>query len=272
MRRRIIGALGVLGVCGLVGVGAGASGLFQQTAVLKDLSIQEKEANSSFFDAVWDGNVWLPGGQKVFKAAAPDVKVAIVRSVGTLLKTYTRSPLFRDRYAETWDASRPRPAERAKTMDDINKESDESIKKMEESIKTMPPDMQKQMAEMVKQMKAQQEEMRKNTEMRSTMDSLAKQQEAKNAERHQEALKEYEINHPKDPDAMIAKRLKDFLALSADVNFDAKLVKNGSLMRFENPAYENKPSEWKLCYRAGKEATAAARTFAQDWLKELGAK
>ena len=38
----------------------------------------------------------------------------------------------------------------------------------------------------------------------------------------------------------------------------------------ENPAYERKPGQWKMCYRAGKEATAAARAAVQAWLKELG--
>ena len=39
---------------------------------------------------------------------------------------------------------------------------------------------------------------------------------------------------------------------------------------FENAAYEQKPSQWKMCFRAGKEATGAARATAQAWLKELG--
>jgi flagellar biosynthesis GTPase FlhF len=273
MRRRIIGALGVLGLCAGLGVVLAATGLLEQAgAVLKELSVRESEAHESFFDAVWDGNVWLPGGQKVFKAAAPEGKAALVKGVGLALKAYTRTPVFRQRYAEAWDSNQPRPAERPKSAADINKESDDSIKQMEESIKTMPPDMQKQMAEMVKQMKAQQEAMRKDTKTQGMLDSMAKQQEAENARRHEAALKEYALKHPKDPDAMIAARLKDFLALSADVNFDAKLVKSGGLMRFENEAFESKPPEWKLCYRAGKEATAAARTFAQEWLKELGAK
>jgi hypothetical protein len=40
-------------------------------------------------------------------------------------------------------------------------------------------------------------------------------------------------------------------------------------MVFVNNDYERKPPEWKLCFRAGKEATAAARVFASDWLAEL---
>lgn len=38
----------------------------------------------------------------------------------------------------------------------------------------------------------------------------------------------------------------------------------------KNESYESKPSEWKLCYRAGKEPVAAARVAVGAWLKELG--
>jgi hypothetical protein len=40
-------------------------------------------------------------------------------------------------------------------------------------------------------------------------------------------------------------------------------------MVFANAEYENKPGEWKLAFRAGKEATETSRTFANDWLKSL---
>ncbi len=273
MRRRIIGAVSVLSVLVALGSVLSAGGRLQQAGtVLKDLSVRESEASDAFFDLIWDGNAWIPGGQTVFKAAPANGKVAIVTGLGTLLKAYTQSPVFRKRYTESWDANKPKPADPPKSGADVNQEMDNSIKEMEENIKTMPPDMQKQMAEAVKQMKAQQEAMRQNKQMQEMLDSSARQQAVEDARRHQEALKEYEINHPKDPNAMVARRLKEFLDVSADVNYDAKLVKGGSLMRFENPNYESKPAEWKMCYRAGKEATAAARAFAQQWLKELGAK
>ncbi len=273
MRRRTIGAFWALFVCLLLGAALSAAGLLPQAdTLLKELSIRESEAQDSFFNMVWDSAGWIPGGQKVFKAAAPDKKVAIVRGLGALLKAYTRTAAFRTRYAESWDANTPEPPKPSMSAAQVNKESDDSIKEMEESIKKMPPDMQKQMAEVVKQMKAQRDAMRNDKEVQEMLDSTAKQAVVENARRHQEELKEYEINHPKNPDAMIAKRLKEFLEVSVDVRYDAKLVKRGDLMRFESQALEEKPMEWKFCFRAGKEATDAARAFAQEWLKELGGK
>jgi hypothetical protein len=53
------------------------------------------------------------------------------------------------------------------------------------------------------------------------------------------------------------------------IDYAAKLVKKEKVMVFENPVYEKKDDKWKKGYRAGKEATEAARAFAQAWLKEL---
>jgi len=39
---------------------------------------------------------------------------------------------------------------------------------------------------------------------------------------------------------------------------------------FNDPAYEAKPEAWKACYRAGRQATEAARAYAKAWLAELG--
>lgn len=73
----------------------------------------------------------------------------------------------------------------------------------------------------------------------------------------------------KDPNVQLKKRLEAFLATTADVDFAAKTVDRGGMKFFENAEYESKPSEWKMCYRAGKETTEALRAFAQGWLDEL---
>ena len=52
---------------------------------------------------------------------------------------------------------------------------------------------------------------------------------------------------------MIAKRLREFLAVSADVDFAAKVTSRNEKMIFENPAYERKPG-------SGRCATALGRT------------
>ena len=72
---------------------------------------------------------------------------------------------------------------------------------------------------------------------------------------------------PADPNKLIKQRLQEFLDLSASVDFDAKLT--GMSRTFENPDYEAKGNDWKMCFRAGKAVVQAAREEAQAWLKEL---
>jgi hypothetical protein len=69
----------------------------------------------------------------------------------------------------------------------------------------------------------------------------------------------------------VANRLRHFLDVSKDVAYDAQLVVKDRAKVFADPALEAKPKEWKMCFRAGKPATDAARAFAQKWLNELQA-
>lgn len=74
-----------------------------------------------------------------------------------------------------------------------------------------------------------------------------------------------EKRFPAKAEDLIKQRLEKFLAVSATVDFNAKL--NGSM--FANPEYEAKSGEWKAIYRAGKPVVDAAREEAKAWLKEL---
>lgn len=95
------------------------------------------------------------------------------------------------------------------------------------------------------------------------------------AEQGQAAYKQevanWEKEYPVDPKPFIVKRLREFLALSATVDFTAKVSKSrDGMMRFDNAAYESRDGRWKYMYRAGKPAVDAARVAAQEWLKTLG--
>ena len=64
--------------------------------------------------------------------------------------------------------------------------------------------------------------------------------------------------------------LRNFLAVSADVDFNAQLVRSaGGKMTFANPDYESKPAAWKALFRSGRETATALRAAAQQWLGEL---
>jgi hypothetical protein len=84
-------------------------------------------------------------------------------------------------------------------------------------------------------------------------------------------MKELEAVWPADHRQLIANRLRHFLDISKDVAYDAKLIDRDGKKVFADPALEARPKEWKMCFRAGKPATDAARAFAQKWLNDLAA-
>lgn len=89
-------------------------------------------------------------------------------------------------------------------------------------------------------------------------------------EQYNEQLAQWKQDYPATGREMVKRRLNEFLRESADVDFDAKLVRRGGKMRFVNQTYEDEKSgEWKICYRAGRPAVEKARAFSKQWLAEL---
>jgi hypothetical protein len=82
-------------------------------------------------------------------------------------------------------------------------------------------------------------------------------------------MKELEKEFPANPKDLIKRRLQEFLTFTATIDFDAKLVESGGRKRFADPKLEAKDGTWKRCFRSGRETISAARTYAQQWLKEL---
>jgi hypothetical protein len=84
---------------------------------------------------------------------------------------------------------------------------------------------------------------------------------------YQQRLAQYKANA--DPNAVIKKRLWEFIALAERVDFTAKTVSTGYRVEFVRPDYRAQSNEWKLLYRIGQEPVMAARDIARAWLTEL---
>ena len=106
---------------------------------------------------------------------------------------------------------------------------------------------------------------------RAELDKVLRQQRSQQVLARERAMKELDAVWPPDARTLIAGRLRHFLEVSKDVAYSAPLTEQGGKRVFVDPALEAKPREWKLCFRAGKPATDAARSFAQKWLSDLEA-
>ena len=86
---------------------------------------------------------------------------------------------------------------------------------------------------------------------------------------YKEDLKRWEAEYPANFNELLKRKLKEFLQLTSDIDYDAKLTQRWNKMVFSDPALEAKDPFWKACFRSGKTTVDAARTYAQQWLSEL---
>jgi hypothetical protein len=246
--------------------------------LLGELGFTEQAARERIFYAFVDGSVSPSGKVAVFKGADPGKKVLFVQTVTSFAKTFAQTDQFRKMYADYREANKPGAASASETqgydemMSAQAKEFEKSLAAMKEVMKSLPPDQQKEMQKTIEEMREQMAAQAKDPEMKAVYEQGTKAQAAADAEDLKRRMKEWEAEFPANPDQLIASRLREFLAETKDIDYGAKLVARSGRQYFANEAYEEKSPEWKMCFRAGKEATGAARAFAAEWLKELQAK
>ncbi len=196
-----------------------------------------------------------------------------MRSGLAWIKSYVSSAEFKAAYAAAARAEKPEaPAPRPSADDQTNRmkaDMEKSIAEMKKNMGAMDAEMKKVMEASIQAMRAQMKRMEEDPQQKQLMRQMAEMSAAEDKQGHEEKLKEWERRYPADPRSLIKSRIREFLAVSAGVDFAAKLLPRGDKMVFANDDYEQKPAEWKLCFRAGKEATGAARAFAAGWLAEL---
>ena len=246
-----------------------------QSDAITRLGSNTAEANETVFSAFSGGTVYMSGTAEVFKTANEQARVALVTGVINFARTYTTSADFAKRWGVFRENQKPSPPQAGPTsmsaiQEQQKKAYEEAIKNMEETAKKMPQ-MKATFDAQIKAMREQIAALSKtDPAANAQMDAILKEGAANAQAQHKLAVAEWEKKYPVDPKPFIAQRLREFLAMSATVDYTAKLVKKDGKMRFENPEYERKDSQWKYMYRAGKPAVDAARALAQDWLKTLG--
>ncbi|MGI5860449.1 MAG: hypothetical protein ACOX6T_00160 [Myxococcales bacterium] len=233
--------------------------------VLSEHQIERRHIEESLFSFVVHRTTWIPSVPDSLKALPASKRPEVVRALGQLAKAYFSSEAFQKRYAEARQAAQPQkpaPPKPGKVLAaEVKAELERNLAGTEDQIKLLPPDQQATVRQALAEMRA----------VVPTDPVLLEQAEQA---RYQDELRRYEEARarqpPEDPRKAVKAGLERFLELCDGVDFKAKLVgEEGSPRRFERGDYESKPNEWKACFRAGKEATEAARAFAREWLKTL---
>lgn len=250
---------------------------------LTTLGVRPNEAKVTLFEVLSTGRLYQEAAKTAFlKAATAEVRVAMINGALTWAKEYTESPEFEKRYATTRRDAEPRlPGRRTwSAEEEISRRQAFLEQRIATEKKRLDePPSPRQTPEQQQARRKSTEERIKNMETDRTryIDAVARAEMRRPFEAEEKDVKQaharWEEDYPADVRVAIAKRLRQFLALSATVDFGAKLVpcKNSWQHHscFADPTYEKKPEEWKRCYRAGKQPVEAARAFATNWLSAL---
>ena len=258
---------------GLLAVTAAGVGLLWAADLPRELNVDNAQAKQQVLSGLNRGSVFVGPARNTLKAAVPAQRAQLVEGALAWAKAYTETPEFAAAYAAAREQSKPAaPAAKGSVDDELKQQRAEQQKQIEEMKKTaasMPAEQRKAMEEAIKSVIAATEQMQNDPQMQQIQRQGIEAGRTADQQQYEAALKNWEKDYPGDPRVLIARRLREFLDVSGDVNFEAKLAPNDDRHRFAEPQYEQKSSAWKLCYRAGREAVGAARTFATAWLGEL---
>jgi len=244
--------------------------------LLQQFNIKDDAAKQSVFYAVSGPSFYIPN-VKVLKALTVNDRVTMIESIGKNIKEYVTSKEFIENYNQLREDRKPTPPDEPKYSAQLKEEQrtslENSIAETEKSKSQMAKDQQAMFDDILKMYKQQLAEIDdpEKTMFKPEMDEYIKQGYDMQMADYKNKVSEWENEYPvNNPEPMIKNWINTFLDKSSDVNFDAKLEKDKyGKMKFVDQKYESKDSQWKLYYRAGKESVTAARTFAQNWSKEL---
>ncbi|MGH9219429.1 MAG: hypothetical protein ACRD1W_09000 [Vicinamibacterales bacterium] len=238
------------------------------------LGITEGRAKEAVFDSFITDTLSVAGDSKAFTAASSGARVALVNFALSLARTFAESDDFKRRYADHREANGPDPLPAEPSVDEILAKQragfQAQVEQMRKLFDQITPEQRATLEEGWKDMRAQLTDMETGPR-RAEFETALREQRAMRVRAREVAMQQLDAVWPADHRVLVADRLRHFLEVSSDIAYEAKLVDRDGKKMFADPAVEAKPKEWKMCFRAGKPATDAARTFAQKWLNELAA-
>jgi len=247
----------------------------------KQLGLTSTDANININVSVGSG-VLQYAGAKYAKNIAIGDRVAVVSQLVAYAKKYTATAEFKNDYKRRWEAYKnewmkrnSQPEHVTITAASIKAEEkqrlEQQLKTAEQNLNSTNPKIKNGAPYAIDNIKKQIAALEdpNNPVIKRKLDE-ANRMYNDMQKYYSESKQKFEAEHPEDPQVLIKKRLQQILDITSDVDYAAELKEGYKGKKlFVNPVYEKKPADWKLAFRAGKAATEAVRTAAQQWLKEL---
>jgi len=244
--------------------------------ILQQIQMDEAGAENMIWSNCAYSNFYIPN-PRTLKSVASGERASIVETVARYAKDYSSTPEFMNKYNELRENKKPEPPDKPKSIDEMKGEQrksiEEGIKNMEETKSKMPAEQQSMFDETIKQFKEQLKEIDnpENPMFSKEVEDMYKQMYDQQMTEYNNKVAEWQKAYPENnPRALIKTWLSKFLDETKDVDFKAQTAADQyNRQVFVKQEYERRSYLWKLCYRAGKEAADAGRSFAQKWLGEL---
>jgi hypothetical protein len=262
-----------IGAALLLAMAAGFVAAQAGSEVLARLGIDKAAAGPNVLRSLTSGYIFDSTAAKAFKALPASARAEVARAGLSWVKAYAGSAEFKTAYKQLRESRKPKPPDPVSSAEETLAKMKADLEKGIENIRqvqaTADAETKKSYEQTIKQLRAQMEEMDKNPQMKEMLSQGVEAERVSKKNAYEADLKSWNENLPEDPGALIAKRIRQFLATSADVDYSAELISRGDRKVFVKEEYEQKSAYWKTCFRAGKEATEAASAFAKAWLAEL---
>ena len=244
--------------------------------VWKQLGIAEQQAKQDINYSFFSGYLHYYGVKDIKNIVAGD-RAAVANNILAYVKQYVSTPAFEKEYLKNRDMEKAKiyPVAPAITKEELlkkkNDDAQKTIKTFEDLLKnTKDASLIKSYQEQLDFWKKQFEDYKSpnNTQVTYELQMDANRYKTEK-DTYDQLMKKWETNYPGSVNQFVKLRLTDFLESTKDIDYGAALVEKPYKKVFANPVYEKKNWKWKMGFRAGKEATEAAREFASKWIKEL---
>jgi hypothetical protein len=268
-------------ILAVVAAGAAAGGmvtLAAQTA-LASLGLTETAARTLVLDEIkrpstHRSSPMAIAGTRAFFKLPRTARGPAATALFAWAKAYVASPAFAASYSSYRNGLIPTARQYTLTVEQVvKKELDDLLAgfaQMELSIASMPPADRAPIQEQIDKGRASS----KDPAVIKQMQARLAEERARESGDTAKSLAKLEKTLPADPRTIFARRLREFLDATADVNFSARTItltleQNGDGIEFVDKADRARHWIWQEAVIAGPEATAAARAAASAWLKEI---
>lgn len=243
--------------------------------IWKTLGISKQSGMNNIKSSFMYGYLQHYGARNI-KNIAVGNRAAVAKDLLEFTKSYVQGSEFKQHYEKERKLSMPEAPNKKplRSIEEIQKEeiakTEKSIRDTEKSMKELGGEIAKSLKPLVDQMKQTLKDYQNPNHDTFRYIAMGEKMQQEDAEkRYQEDLKRWKQDFPENINLFIADKLKKMLLETEGIDYNGQLVEKYGKKRFVNPAYEGKGTSWKQGFRAGKEVTEMARSFAKEWLGEL---